>query len=53
MTLFHMLTWIADLLHAHGARHAAVSAVSNHLGWVGTKHWMIRICLRGTKGCGF
>jgi hypothetical protein len=53
VTLLHLLTWIANLLAGLGAHRVSIGSVSDHLGWVQTKHWMIRICERGTKGCGF
>jgi hypothetical protein len=53
VTLQLILNLIASAFHHHGALHASVGAVSHHLGWIETKHWIVRVCLRGTKGCGF
>lgn len=51
MTLEQIITMIANVLANHGAHHAGVGAVSHALGWVETKHWIIRICRVGTRGC--
>jgi hypothetical protein len=52
VTLLHLLTWIGNLFASHGARHVALGSVSHHLGWVMSKHWLVRICYRGSAGCG-
>jgi len=52
VTLVHLLTWVANLFVAHGARHPGFGAVSHHLGWVMTRHWIVKICYRGSMGCG-
>lgn len=51
ITLLHMLTWFSHVLDLHGAHHVAVSGVSHYLGWLETKHWIIKICFRGIRGC--
>ena len=51
IALVNLLDWFASVFDAHGAHHAAIGAVSNHLGWVTTHHWLVRICRIGTRGC--
>jgi hypothetical protein len=53
MTLNLILSWIVHVFEQHGAHHVNLGAVSDHLGWVMSKHWLIRVCRVGTKGCGF
>jgi hypothetical protein len=53
VTLELILNLIVSAFHEHGAVHASVGAVSDHLGWVMSKHWIVRVCMRGTNGCGF
>lgn len=52
MTLLHLLTWISSIFVDHGAAHTGIGAVSHHLGWVMSKHWLVKICYRGSAGCG-
>jgi hypothetical protein len=42
---------VVAALHQSGAHHPSFGAVSHVLGWVETKHWIIRICKIGTRGC--
>ena len=53
MTLLNLLTWFVAVFHHHGAHHVSFGAVSHHLGWILNKHWIIRICYRGSAGCHF
>ena len=52
MTLLNLLTWISHLFASHGAKHVALGSVSQHLGWVMSKHWLVKICYRGSAGSG-
>jgi hypothetical protein len=52
VTLEQILNLIVSVFHAHGAHHVSAGAVSHHWGWVLTKHWIIRVCHVGAKGCG-
>jgi hypothetical protein len=51
VTLVHLLNLIVGALAHAGAHHASLGAVSDTLGWVTTKHWIVRVCEVGTKGC--
>lgn len=51
MTLELILNLIVSAFHHHGAVHASVGAVSHHLGWVMSKHWLVKVCKLGTWGC--
>lgn len=51
MTLATILNAIANVLYGLGAHHVSVGAVSHVLGWVTTKHWIIKACFRGSPGC--
>ena len=52
ITLLQLLAWVSHDLAAHGARSAAVMSIGPHWGWVESHHWIIRICWRGSTGCG-
>jgi hypothetical protein len=51
ITLLQILNHLAAFFGNHGAPHAAVLSVSQHLGWLESKHWIIRVCWRGSAGC--
>ena len=53
MTLETILNLIANALQAHGAHHVSLGAVNHVLGWVMTKRYIIKVCVIGSKGCGF
>jgi len=53
VTLAHLMNLILGALFHAGAKHPSFGAVSHHLGWIETRHWWIKLCYRGTKGCGF
>jgi len=51
VTLLNLLTWIGHLFASHGAHRVAIGSVSHSLGWVMSKHWIVKICYRGSAGC--
>jgi hypothetical protein len=51
MTLQSILNFIVAAFTSHGAHHVSMGAVSDNLGWVLSKHWIIRVCHVGSQGC--
>lgn len=51
MTLIQILNGLLSLFAHHGALHASVLSVGPHLGWLESKHWIVKVCYVGTKGC--
>jgi hypothetical protein len=51
MTLLQILNNLLAFFGHHGAPNASVLSVGPHLGWLESKHWIVKICFRGSPGC--
>jgi hypothetical protein len=53
VTLPTILHFIVSIFHQHGAIHASDGAVNHVLGWVVSKHWLVKVCRLHTVGCSY